>query len=502
MESQDMDFFDGGATRRVGWDTLQLHGKFRRYRPDTSSGDSLTHYSLGDVGPDGETGATLLPLPEGAVLEGVERPTYWSRLPLSIQPNNRDQRRGLYSIHAMGTSLIFPLSQKDKEVRQECNMRCCTAGVYLAIETNSPTITFHFRYLQRKNPAEDGRPALKGLDCRSFSGIDIYQLVDGVPVFRKNLRSQPGVMEGSWTYKTGLATGAAASQLGRFIVMLPTYNGFQPAAGGTNPSGFTLEFQEQAIVREFEPFQESRRKPILIYGTSITQGDGDNGLRPGATYAAQIMWATRREVINLGVAGSAQIEYKMADFLSQIESAVFILDPGWNLTATSSEAAGCTANGAPANITNQEVVERVKYMVRVYRQQHPDTPIIMCPKFLKEGDGEANGGKSAVPPASIQLPADWKNPAGNLYSREGFLLLKAYLELVVDGVENLHWAEQGVTEAKGRIDGRWVGQGLTAANLHPPVEGMTSIANFVLEAIARAAPDLYDGTTISVPEEA
>ena len=69
-------------------------------------------------------------------------------------------------------------------------------------------------------------------------------------------------------------------------------------------------------------------------------------------------------------------------------------------------------------------------------------------------------------------------------------------------MENLHWAEQGVTEAKGRIDGRWVGQGLTAANLHPPVEGMTSIANFVLEAIARAAPDLYDGTTISVPEEA
>ena len=260
--------------------------------------------------------------------------------------------------------------------------------------------------------------------------------------------------------------------------MLPTYNGFQPVAGGTNPSGLTLEFQEQAIVREFQPFQESSRKPILIYGTSITQGDGDNGLRPGATYAAQIMWATRREVINLGVAGSAQIECKMADFLSQIESAVFILDPGWNLTATSSEAEGCTANGAPANITNQEVVERVKYMVRVYRQRHPDTPIIICPKFLKEGDGESNGGKSATPPVTIPLPAGWKNPAGYLYSREGFLLLKAYLELVAEGVENLYWAEQGVTEASGRIDGRWVGQGLTAA------------------------PDLYDGRAVSVPEEA
>lgn len=502
MESQDIVFFGAGETRRVGWDRLHLHGKFRSYRPDTDSGDSLTHYSLGNVDADGEAGATLLPLPEGAVREGVERPTYWSRLPLSIQPNNRDQRRGLYSIHAMGTSLIFPLSQKDKEVRQECNMRCCTAGVYLAIETDSPTITFHFRYLHRENPASDGRPALKGLDHRSFSGIDIYQLVDGVPIFRKILRSQPGVMEGSWLYETGLVAGGDISQLGRFIVMLPTYNGFQPVDGGENPSGLTLEFQEKAIVREFQPFQESIRKPILIYGTSITQGDGDNGLRPGATYAAQIMWATRREVINLGVAGSAQIEYKMADFLSQIESEVFVLDPGWNLTATSFTADNCTANGTPANITNQEVVERVKYMVCVYRQRHPDTPIIICPKFLKEGDGESNGGKSAVPPDTIQLPADWRNHEGYLYSREGFLLLKAYLELVADGLENLHWAEQGVTEAKGRIDGRWVGQGLTAANLHPPVAGMTSIANFVLETIARAAPDLYDGTTISVPEEA
>jgi hypothetical protein len=235
----------------------------------------------------------------------------------------------------------------------------------------------------------------------------------------------------------------------------------------------------------------------LIYGTSITQGDGNNGLRPGATYAAQIMWATQREVINLGVAGSAQLEYKMADFLAQIESEVFILDPGWNLTATSPDASHCTANGAPANISNEEVVARIKYMVQTYRQQHPETPIIICPKFLKEGDGDANGGKSAFPPTTIALPAQWKNPHGYLYSREGFLLLKAYLELVAAGVKNLHWAEQGVTEENGN----WLGQSLTATNLHPPVGGMTSIANFVLQAVARAAPQVYDGKKLSIPAD-
>ena len=383
--------------RCVGWDSLTLHGKFRQYQVDVAKGDSLNHYSLGDVDRDGETGSTQLPLPEGAVRDGIEYPTFWSRLPLSIQPNNRDQRRGLYSIHAMGTSLIFPLSQKNLEVRQENNMRSCTAGVYLAIKKN--------------------------------------------------------------------------------------------------PSGFTLEFTANSTSREFEPFAESARKPILIYGTSITQGDGDNGLRPGATYAAQIMWACQREVINLGVAGSAQIEYKMADFLVQIESEVFILDPGWNLTATSPDALNCTANGAPANITNEEVVARIKYLVQAYRQQHPETPIIICPKFLKEGDGDVNGGKSALPPQGISLPDDWKNPEGYLYSREGFLLLKAYLELVAAGVKKLYWAEQGVTAENGN----WLGQGLTAANLHPPVGGMTSIANFVLQAVAQAAPQVYNGKKLSIP---
>lgn len=496
MNNQHKASVTAAVPRSIGWDALQLHGKFRCYRPNVDLGDSLTHYSLGDVDADGETGSTQLPLPDGAVRAGIEYPTYWSRLPLSIQPNNRDQRRGLYSIHAMGTSLIFPLSQKDFEVRQENNMRACTAGVYLALETDSPTITFHFRYLSRTNPASDGRPTLKGLDNRSFSGIDIYQLEEGIPVFKKNLRSPRGVMEGSWRFETGLQEGKAS---GRFIVMLPTYNGFQPLENppdaGKNPSGLTLEFTPHSTTIEFEPFAESTKKPILIYGTSITQGDGDNGLRPGATYAAQVMWATRREVVNLGVAGSAQIEYKMADFLAQIESEVFVLDPGWNLTATSPVAENCNAGGPPADISNEEVVRRVKYMVETYRHAHLDTPIIICPKFLKEGDGDMNGGKSSSPPQTISMPAGWSNPADFLYSREGFLLLKAYLELVAAGVENLHWAEQGVTEENRR----WLGDGLTAANLHPPVGGMTSIANFVLEAIAKAAPHLYDGKKLAVP---
>lgn len=443
---------------RIGYDSLTLHGKFRSYRLDVSKGDSLSHYSLGDYNPATGTSDTLIPLPHDAIRDGVEFPTFWSRLPLSIQPNNDDQRLGLYSIHDKGTSLIFKkpavdIAKRDGMAeRLETNMRQCTAGVYVAFETNSRFIKIKYNYMKR------------GLvpHGRSASGFDIYKIENGEPVFKKNFRSDSEC--GTFCYET--------SHPAKYIVFLPTYNGFEfDLSNEENPSGLTFEFEESSLTYEFEPFAESERKPILIYGTSITQGDGSDGLRPGATYATQIMLAAKREVVNIGVAGSAQLEYKMADFLSQIESHVFVIDAGWNLTANSLAAESCTANGSPADISNDEIVSRIKYMVEKYRAANPQTPIVICPKYLKESDSDANGGKSKTPPANIKMPRSFRNENGYFYSREGFLLYKTFLELQESGLANLFWAEQCAAE-----NGPW----LSGSELHPAESGMTDIAKWIL----------------------
>ena len=446
----------------VGYDKLTLHGKYRQYKVDTSKGDSLTEYS--DGSPTGK-----YPIPAGAIKNGVEYPTFWSRLPLSIQPNNDDQTKGLYSIHRAGTSAIFPksldTSYKDRE--KDANVRQATAGVYIALSTTSPKIQFRYRYIMKT-----------AAGTRAFSGIDIYQVTDGAPVFKQNLRGT--AEEGIFEYETGASDTAAAD----LIVMLPTYNGFEVKEDDAdNPSGLTLVFEEGSETYEIEPFNESTQKPILIYGTSITQGDGAGGLRPGAAYAAQIMWATGREVINLGVAGSAQMEYKMADFLSNIESSVFIMDPGWNLTSTNQTltATSCTANGSPANITNKEIITRAKYMVTIYRAKHPNTPIIMCPQYLKSGDAKTKEWQDTW--TDITKPAAFTNEEGYYYGRPGLLLYTAYLELKAEGVKNLYWAEQGVT---GTAGDKYVSGG----DLHPPINGMTDIANFILNCIDTNVPSV------------
>lgn len=191
----------------------------------------------------------------------------------------------------------------------------------------------------------------------------------------------------------------------------------------------------------------------------------------------------------MGVAGSAQMEYKMADFLSQIESEVFVIDPGWNLTSTSLAATNCNANGDAAAITNEEVVKRAKYMVETYRKNNPHTPIILCPQYLKSGDTKTTEWQDAW--TTVTKPKSFDNVEGYYYGRPGLLLLAAFLELKEAGVQNLYWAEQGITaESQAYVYG---------GNLHPPIQGMTDIANFILPAITEAAPHVYSGGKVSVP---
>ena len=474
----------------IGYDKLTLHGKFRQYKVNTAKGDNVNYWCTGELLNDGSTCADCANearrIAEGTIVNGVEYPTYWSRLPLSIHADNHDTTKGLYAIQDKGTSAIFPSNERGLGDRADNNMRQCTAGVYIAFATDSATIALDCHYYHTNDGQANGRADVSS--GRSYSGFDIYKIEDGKAVFCQNLRNGEKQEKASFTYTTN-----NDGKMTQYIVMLPTYNGFE-FGNEENPSGLQLTFAEGSSTYEIDPFAEQAKKPILIYGTSITQGDGSNSLRPGGTYAAQVMWATGREVINMGVAGSAQMEYKMADFLANIESEVFVIDPGWNLTAGSGGGAvnsqTCSANGDAANISNEEVVTRLKYMVKTYRKNHPTTPIIVCPNYLKSGDNKTTDWQDSW--TTVEKPKSFDNTAGYYYGRPGLLLLAAYLELKEEGVTNLYWAEQGVTAENSDY--------MYGSDLHPPIQGMTNIANWVLKAISEATPHLYSGGEVEVPQ--
>ncbi len=109
-------------------------------------------------------------------------------------------------------------------------------------------------------------------------------------------------------------------------------------------------------------------KPILYYGSSITEGGCAS--RPDTIYQATIQKWNDIDFINLGFSGNAKGERTMAEYLSGIDCSLFVCDYDHN---------------AP----NAEHLKKTHYpLYKTFREKHPDTPIL----FLSRPDYENNWG--------------------------------------------------------------------------------------------------------------
>jgi len=179
--------------------------------------------------------------------------------------------------------------------------------------------------------------AMDHMPSTGVSGVDLYAKMP----------------DGSWRY---LGTGRVSRQQGNeatfydpgaqeFALNLPLYNGVTAASVGV-PAGKSLT-----------PLTAPRGKPIVFYGTSITQGGCAS--RPGTCYPAIVGRKLNTPIINLGFSGNGQSEPEMADLLAELDPAVYVLDALWNMSP-------------------DMVKERIAPMVRKLRAAHPDTPIVLA----------------------------------------------------------------------------------------------------------------------------
>lgn len=77
-----------------------------------------------------------------------------------------------------------------------------------------------------------------------------------------------------------------------------------------------------AVVKPHRPYRIS--KPILFYGSSITQGAAAS--RPGTCYEAWISRKLDCDYINLGFAGAAKGEDAIADYMATLDISAFVCD--------------------------------------------------------------------------------------------------------------------------------------------------------------------------------
>ncbi len=98
-----------------------------------------------------------------------------------------------------------------------------------------------------------------------------------------------------------------------FTINFPLYSGI---------SQLYIGLEDTAIVEA--PFPYKIQKPIVFYGSSITQGGCAS--RPGNSYESRISRALSADFINLGFSGSCKAEEAMAHYIKDLDMSLLVYD--------------------------------------------------------------------------------------------------------------------------------------------------------------------------------
>ena len=129
-----------------------------------------------------------------------------------------------------------------------------------------------------------------------------------------------------------------------------------------------IGLKEGSFLGEAEDYKT--QKPIVFYGSSITQGGCAS--RPGTSYESLVSRRLDADYINLGFSGSARGEDEIAEYISALDMSVFVYDYDHN---------------AP---TAEHLKNTHEKMFRKIRQAHPELPIVMLsrPKYFLSEEEE------------------------------------------------------------------------------------------------------------------
>jgi lysophospholipase L1-like esterase len=122
--------------------------------------------------------------------------------------------------------------------------------------------------------------------------------------------------------------------------------------------------------KNFSPLPLNKKKPIVVYGTSIAQGACAS--RPGMAWTAILGRRMNIPLINLGFSGNGKLEKEMLDLIAEIDAEVYILD--------------CLPNMTAPRFTEEEVHDRIIAAAQLLQSKRPDIPILFV-----EHDGYTDG---------------------------------------------------------------------------------------------------------------
>lgn len=243
--------------------------------------------------------------------------------------------------------------------------------------------------------------ALNHMAATGVSGLDLYVKTE-TGKWRWLAVGRPTKQENNATLISDLIPGKR-----EYFLYLPLYNGVESVEIGIPESSQLWK----APARE-----AGKDKPLVFWGTSITQGGCAS--RTGMVHTAILGRRLNRPVINLGFSGNGRMEPEVAKLIAELDASVFIMD--------------CLPN-----VTASVVAKETEPLVKTLRAAHPETPILLVEDrtygnaYLKQSSQERHHtSRLALREAYERLK---KEGVKNLYYLEGDTLLGDDSEDTVDG---------------------------------------------------------------------
>ncbi len=290
----------------------------------------------------------------------------------------------------------LPVSYKEKVRQPVWDLSKSSAGISVRFRTNSTAIKVKWEVLNNTNLNHMAATGIKGLDlyCRNNNN---WQYVNTArPVAKKS---------------EALLIDNMTATMREYKLFLPLYDGVVDLEIGID----SLSVIEKPAA--------TNQKPIVFYGTSITQGGCAS--RPGMAYTNIISRKLDTDCINFGFSGNGRMETPIAELIAETDALFYVID--------------CVPN-----MSLEQVKSNTIPLVDIIRSKRPTTPIVFVESIVYEKSFLDNKLKTVVTEKNAALKQQYQQLLAKGYRHIFYIESKQALgndhEATVDGV---HFTDLG-----------------------------------------------------------
>jgi hypothetical protein len=180
-----------------------------------------------------------------------------------------------------------------------------SSGLAIRFSTNSTAISARWKVTNNTSFNHMASTGIKGLDLYVLEGSKWLYVGTARPAGQESF---------------SVFVKSMTRQNREYIAYLPLYDGVESLEIGVDPGADISLPRNTRLVKSVN----SNKKPVIFYGTSITQGGC--ATRPGMAYPAILGRMMDRETINLGFSGNARLDFAIAKAINMIDAEAIVID--------------------------------------------------------------------------------------------------------------------------------------------------------------------------------